>query len=372
MSTVSVVRFHSDRPVASVSRLLALAGAAECVPTDSSVLVKPNLHGGPGFTSPRVIEAVCRWARDRGAARVVVADGPFWACPPEQARGYFAAAGVYEAAASVGAEVVNLHECPYRLVRPEDPALPEEIGLSELLYECQVVINLPLLKTHFNTLVTLSLKNLKGCLRPKDKRRFHELELNSALVGLATVAAPQVTVTILDATVAVEGMGPAAGTEVEMGLLAASTDLVAVDSVGCHLAGIDPTEVRVIRDCAAAGLGLMQLERIDVVGEDVAVHRRRFRRPNEEIAEQFPGLEIVTDGACSACAMNLFEALAAIHQAGETVAAPAVAIGGRSVIEAGVALGQCTRHLKTSGGHLSGCPPSAAEMREALLGRYPM
>ncbi len=364
MSQVSLVKFAD--PLASVDEALVLAGAARIVAPGATVLVKPNLHGGHGHVSARVIEGVCRWARERGASRVWVGDGPFWACPADQAREYFRRAGLLAAAEASGAEAVNLHELPYRRLRPDDPALPEEIGLTELLFQCDAVINLPLLKTHFNTLVTLGVKNLKGCLRPKDKKRFHEMELNAALVGLAKVAQPHVSVTLLDATTAVEGMGPASGTELEMGLLAASTDLVALDSVGCFLAGIGPDEVRTIRDCARAGLGEMDLARIEVVGEDPLRHRRRFKRPNEEVAKHFPDLRIVTDGACSACAMNLFEALAGIRAEGQRVCVPAVAIGGKAQVSAGLAVGNCTRHLDTPAGHLPGCPPPTAAIRAAL------
>jgi len=364
MSTVSLVRFADPR--ASVIEAMRLAGAEATTVPGASVLVKPNLHGGHGHTSARVIEGVCRWAREQGAARVVVGDGPFWSCPAEQARQYFRQAGVYAAAEASGAEVVNFHEQPYRTIPTNDPALPDQIGLSDLLFQADVVVNVPILKTHFNTLVTLGIKNLKGCLRPKDKKRFHEMELNAALVGLAKIAAPRVTVTVLDATTAVEGLGPAAGTEVGMGLIAASRDLVAADSVGCFLAGIEPGEVRIIRDCAQAGLGEMDLGRIEVLGEDPLAHRRRFRRPNEEVAEQFPDLEIVTDGACSACVMNLFEALALIRQEGQTVSVPAVAIGGKGRIWAGLTVGACTRDMGAEGQHLPGCPPSTAEIREAL------
>jgi len=369
MSKVSLVQFGD--PVASVAEAFRLADAGEVVRPGARVLVKPNLHGGHGHVAARVIEGVCRWAREQGAAEVWVGDGPFWACPAEQAREYFRQAGLFAAAEAAGAEAVNLHELPYRKLRPNDPALPEEIGLSELLFECDAVINLPILKTHLNTLATLGIKNLKGCLRPVDKRRFHEMELNAALVGLARIAAPLVSVTLLDATTAVEGMGPAAGTEVEMGLLAASRDLIAVDALGCHLAGIDPSDVRSIRDCGRAGLGEMDVSRLQVLGEDPGRHRRRFRRPYEEVAERFPNVEIVTDGACSACAMNLFEALAAIHQEGEAIRVPGVAIGGKGRLWAGLTVGHCAQRLGAEGEHVAGCPPSTAAIRAALTASGP-
>ncbi len=365
MARVALVECK-ESPLESVRQLTRLCGADVAVPRGAKVLVKPNLHGGHGHTAARVIGAVCMWAYEQGAAHVYVGDGPFWGCSAEQADDYFRGAGLHEAAAESGAEVVNLHTLPYRILQPDDPALPDRIGVSSLLFECDVVINLPLLKTHFNTLMTLGIKNLKGCIRPQDKRRFHEMELNAAVAALCRLIAPRISVTLLDATTAVEGMGPAAGTEIEMGLLAASADIVAVDSVACYLAGIDPSEVRLIRDCAQAGLGEMDLSRIRVAGEDPARHRRRFRRPNEEIAEHFPGLQIVTDGACSGCAMNLLEALASIHQAGESVRVPAVAIGGRSRILAGLTVGNCTQRCEAAGEHLDGCPPSTEEIRRAL------
>ncbi len=364
MPVVSLVKFE-DPPVESVTRALHLAGAAGCVARGASVLVKPNLHGGPGYTSPILVEAVCRWAFDQGAARVYAGDGPFWACSSDEAREYFAGAGLHAACEATGAEPVNLHEHPYRTIRPDDPDMPEEIGLSELLFGCDTVINVPLLKTHMNTLVTLGLKNMKGCMRPKDKKRFHELELADALAGMAQVVAPHISVNILDATTAVEGMGPAAGTDVEMGLIAASTDLIALDSVGCDLAGIHPSEVRVMRKAAARGVGEMDLTRIDVVGEKVQDHRRRFRRPFEEVVANFPRLRIEAEAACSGCAMNLFQALASIADSDDEVRVPAVAIGTGARIEEGLAVGNCA---KTSGGQplVKGCPPRPHEIRSGL------
>ncbi len=367
MSRVGLVHSEGDL-LADVRRLIALCAPDLRVPRGGSVFVKPNLHGGHGFVSPRVIEAVCRWAYEQGAGRVRVGDGPYWAqSAPDTAR-YFERVGLYEAAAASGAEPVNLHCLPYRILRPGSSALPEEIGITSLLFESDMVVNLPLLKTHLQTLVTLGIKNLKGCIRPEDKRRFHEIELNAAIAELCRLVAPRVAITVLDATTAVEGMGPAAGTELQMDLLAASTDVVAVDSVGCFLAGIDPREVRIIRHCARLGLGRMDVDRIEIVGEDPIAHRRRFRRPHEDVADRFPDLEIAAERACSGCTMNLFEALAAIEDSADRVEVPAVAIGAGACVEAGLTVGDCAERR---GGcdHLPGCPPRIDEIRRALCSR---
>jgi uncharacterized protein (DUF362 family) len=56
---------------------------------------------------------------------------------------------------------------------------------------------------------------------------------------------------------------------VESGLLIASTDMVAADTLGCSLMGIDPQQVRTITLGAAAGLGESDLSRMDIVGEEL-------------------------------------------------------------------------------------------------------
>lgn len=365
MSRVALIHCEGDL-IEHVRRLLELGAPGVSVPRGATVFVKPNLHGGHGFTSPSVIEAVCRWAYERGAARVRVGDGPYWAQAAADTDRYFERIGLYEAADRSGAEPVNLHRLPYRILQPGRSALPAEIGVTSLLFESDVVINLPLLKTHFQTLVTLGIKNLKGCLRPEDKRRFHEIELNAAVAELCRLIAPRIPITVLDATTAVEGMGPAAGAELRMDLLAASTDVVALDSVACFLAGIDPREVRIIRQCARLGLGRVDMDDIEVVGEQPTAHRRRFRRPHDELADHFPGLRIVAGGACSGCTMNLLGALAAIDTRGDRVTVPAVALGAKARIEEGLAVGDCAVDCSDGCHHLPGCPPQTATIRRAL------
>ena len=45
----------------------------------------------------------------------------------------------------------------------------------------------------------------------------------------------------------------------------------------------------------------------------------------------------------------------------------AVRIGGKGQVWSGLPVGNCARATSASGDHLPGCPPSTAEIREALL-----
>lgn len=366
MSVVSLVRTGPDLE-AAFARAMALAGLSDLPLAGATVLLKPNLHGGSGYTSAEVVRAAIRWAQGLGAAQVWVGDGPFWAL--QDAGPYFAEIGVEAVCRETGARLLNFHQGEFRLLEPHSPDLPDTIGFSETLYQADVVINLPLMKTHFNTLVTLGAKNLKGCLRPVDKRTLHEMELNSALAEVNRLLKPRIAATVIDATTAMEGMGPAAATPVEMGLLIASRDLVAADAVACDLMGIEPSQVRLLHFCAERGVGEMDLARIQVVGESPQAHRRRFRLPYEALAEDFPNLRLVTERACSGCALNLMRAMEIARGAGQQITCRTVVIG-PSVLTEGETLlvGACTREGWDCAPHVPGCPPRVEAVRAGLTG----
>lgn len=363
-ATVSIVAARS-RLVDSVDEALTAAGLGACVSPGVRVLVKPNLHGGDGHTSEALMTATCRWAFEHGAREVLLGDGAYWGIG--DATSYFESCGVYRACEASGALPVDLHEYPYRLNHPGVEGVPAVLGVSRHLYECDVVINLPLMKTHFNTLVTIALKNVKGCLRRVDKRRLHECDLNHALGVVNTLVQPLVHATLCDATTAYEGIGPGHGTPVDMGLLLASRDPVALDTVCCELMGIDPAKVRLIGESAARKVGESRREAIAVVGESVEAHARRFKLPHQALAEAFPGLAIHSAHACSCCMQNLFLALEQARAEGLTPACRSLLIGPGEAGQAEILVGRCAAQGQGRGADVPGCPPPQRAIYEQIV-----
>jgi uncharacterized protein (DUF362 family) len=354
-----------DALVAAVDRALALIGQDHCVRPGDRVLLKPNLHGGPGFTSPRTIEALCRWSLDQGAGSVTIGDGGFWGMKDGTA--YFEHTGMADVARRTGADLVFFHSGKYRLHHLDSEAVPATIGVSEHLYDADVIINVPIPKTHFNTLITITLKNLKGCIRPVDKRRFHELDLHAALAAMNTLLAPLVTVNVLDGTTGYEGMGPGNADPFPWGLLAAATDPVALDATACRLMGLDPLQVRVITECVRLGVGVAEAAQIEIVGDAIADHARRFVRPHEALARAFPGLRIISDKACSVCMESLFKGLELAKEqwgAGEGLT---LLIGAGDASEAEVLIGRCACAGHSGRRAVPGCPPKPSQICEELV-----
>ena len=70
----------------------------------------------------------------------------------------------------------------------------------------------------------------------------------------------------------------------------ASADWLAADRVAVELMGFDFSRIGYLQHCAAAGLGEGDLARIEVLGERVRDHARKYRPP-ENIESQYRWLE---------------------------------------------------------------------------------
>jgi uncharacterized protein (DUF362 family) len=346
-----------------VERAVALCGAQDLVRPGDSVLVKPNLHAVMPYTTasttnPAMAAAVVRWCRRRGAARVIAGDGPFHGL--KKARRIFTETGMAEAVEEAGGEWALLDEHEFRVMDQAEEGVPSQIGVTRFAFECSKIINLALLKTHLDTMVTLGMKNLKGCVRPKDKAAFHTADVDRSLVALCRIVRPHLT--IIDGTMGMEGMGPAVGRPAGFGHLFAGSDLLATDTVAAAAMGFGPDEIRLHRLAREAGIGCGDLERIEVAGVKLSAIRRRFERPYEEAARTFGDLKILAEGACSGCKLSFYRALKAL--AGARPGAPS--LGGRTLVlgrsesddPGAIFFGQCAFKASRGRKHLKGCPPA--------------
>ncbi len=116
---------------------------------------------------------------------------------------------------------------------PQGKVLDRVEVLKEVL-DSQVLISLPVTKSHSATGVSMGIKGLMGLIW--NRTSFHDkYNINQALADLATVIKPQLT--ILDASRALVSGGPGGPGEVQKpNLIIAGVDPVAVDSYGVTVA----------------------------------------------------------------------------------------------------------------------------------------
>lgn len=249
--------------------LAPFGGLAAFVHAGDRVLIKPNLAWSrtpeqAACTSPEVLLAVIKACQEAGAAEVLVGDH---AC--DSGAIVFDLSGAAEVCKQAGVRLVDYSA--RQLYRPLAMPLGQTLRSGEApadLLDCDVYINLPTLKHHSASQVSLALKNQLGMVF--DRTPYHrergaagQDNLHRNIVDLATALRP--TLNILDATRALTTNGPKGpGVVTEPGIVCASPSICAVDAYGAKLLGHDPATIPHLTMASAAGLGEYRLDRLRI------------------------------------------------------------------------------------------------------------
>ncbi|MFE4107295.1 DUF362 domain-containing protein [Almyronema epifaneia] len=257
-ATVSLLRATTyDLPQLhrSLEQLLApLGGMAALVKPGDRVLLKPNLLTGAKptkecVTRPEVVYCVAQMVKAAGGSPFL-GDSPAFG----SARGVAEANGYLPLIERLNLPIVELHGKRYETGRAEF----SHLLLSREAMAADVVINLPKVKSHVQLTLTLGVKNLFGCVPGKMKAWWHmEAGKDRQRFGqmlVATAQAIQPELTILDGIIGHEGNGPSGGEPRDLGLLAASTDVFALDRAVVAVLNVNPQHIPTL--VAAQQLGL--------------------------------------------------------------------------------------------------------------------
>jgi uncharacterized Fe-S center protein len=143
------------------------------------------------------------------------------------------------------------------------------IPLAAELDQVDLIINLAKLKTHSLTGMTAAVKNVYGCVPGNHKKRFHmehplPLDFSKLVVDICLAVKPAFS--IIDAVVSMEGVGPRRGKPRQTGLLLASENPFALDTVAADIVGFKPEQVSTITVARTLKLPGSVLEEINLQG----------------------------------------------------------------------------------------------------------
>jgi len=299
------IRAAVENAISSICDLRSL------IEPGQTVVLKPNVFAprpAPTTTDPRVVVAVGELCREAGAGRVVVAEGRSistarYRKTANSTRACFEATGMLAAVERAGLAIVYLEDDDFVEVDLPGAQVLKKAHVPRTIMDADVFINLPVMKIHSLTTVTLAIKNLHGIVSDYDKLYRHcyrDLALARKLTDLLRIR--RIDLNVMDALVGQEADHAAEGRPVEMGLILASTDAVALDAVAGAVMGLSLDDVDTTRIAGEAGLGEADLARIEVVGEAIASVRRPFAKPDVELSEaKFPGLRLYAGDYCRSC-----------------------------------------------------------------------
>lgn len=269
MSKVAIVKGTEPQDV--TVEALEIVAAHEALPEGKPILIKPNYinakHPSTGITTDgRVVEGVVKFLKSHGLENLIIGEGSGFADTFEA----FRVAGIDALAKKWNVKLVDLNKDEFIEVKPANPLALKKVKIAKTALE-SAIISVPKLKPHRMARVTLSLKNMMGAVAPKGS--IHN-PLSEKIVDLASILKPSVAV--VDGIIAGEGH-ETSGNPVEMNLVIAGVDPVAVDAVGAAVMGIPPESVKHLRLAEERGLGTCNLKRIEVIGEPIERVRRKFR-----------------------------------------------------------------------------------------------
>lgn len=242
----------------------ALGGMGRFVRKGDTVVVKPNIGWDrapeyAGNTNPAVVASLVEMCFEAGARRVNVFDIP---CNSPQR--CYENSGIRKAAEEKGARVYFCDKWNFVKAHFDHPADMEDWPVFRDAVECDVFINVPILKHHALSGLTLSMKNLMGVCG--GTRGLMHVGLDKKLCEMAEFISPDLTV--IDAYRVLLRHGPTGGSLEDVALrktVLCGTDPCLCDSYAAVMMGKQPFDISYIKEAVGRGLGSSDIAAADIV-----------------------------------------------------------------------------------------------------------
>jgi uncharacterized protein (DUF362 family) len=248
---VAVVRYED--PLASVRKAVDLSQGLNHLPAGARVFIKPNIiywtrktvfpkYGV--ITTSRLVEDAVILLKERGIDDITIGEGmvTLKAKDKETPAHAFEMLGYNTLNKRYGVKVLDLHQRPF-----EEVALGDDVTLAfnTDFLASDFLVNLPVLKCHAQTIVSLGIKNLKGLIDIPSRKKCHnddpERDLHFMVGKLANRLPPSLT--ILDGIYSSERGPLYDGKARRTDVLVASSDMLAADMAGSLILGYPPSEI---------------------------------------------------------------------------------------------------------------------------------
>ncbi len=297
MSKVSIVKCENYKESKEKIKksLDLLGGVSKFVKKSQKILLKPNISQHfpperPANTHPEFVKAVIELVKKVGGVPIIgecsagVADG--------RTREVFEKSGMEKIAKETDTKFINFQEGPFIAKDIPNYKILEKTDFAKPLFDADVIINLPKLKTHKITFLTGAVKNCFGCIHPEERAYLHVKSLtrktfSNGLLDVYSYIKPHLN--IMDAIVSMEGNGPIHGNPKSTGLILASKDGIALDSIAAKIMNHEPSAIPTCKLGEERGIGKSELKKIKVLGEGTkdVVYKDFIRHP------KFPDIKTV-------------------------------------------------------------------------------
>lgn len=242
----------------------SLGGMKSFVKKGQTVLVKPNIGWDVspergGNTNPLLVKQIIKRCYEAGAKQVFVFDHTceYW-------KKCYSTSGIESAAKDAGAKVLSGDsEGYYQEVTIKNAWKLKKVKVHELVLSSDVFINVPVLKNHGSSGLTIGMKNMMGVVW--DRQFWHASDLQRCIADSMLIRKPDLTV--VDAYYVMKRNGPRGVSKADVLTMKSQLmgkDFVAVDAAAAKLFGSEPSQIDYIRMANDSKLGTMHLDKLNI------------------------------------------------------------------------------------------------------------
>ena len=248
----------------TVKAVEAMGGMERFVKKNGVVVIKPNIgwdrsQEQAGNTNPQVVAALIDMSFKAGAKRVNIFD-----ITCNDPRRCYINSGIEQVAKEKGATIYITDDWNVVRARFNYKSPMEGWPVFKDALDCDTFINVPILKNHALTGLTLSMKNLMGVCG--GNRGLMHNDIGPKLVDITDFISPDLT--IIDAYRILVRNGPTGGSLEDVAYkktVIAATDPTLADSYACKLVGVDPLSIPYIKVAADRKFGNYDVDRADIL-----------------------------------------------------------------------------------------------------------
>ena len=329
--------------------LMQAAHVSSMIPSSASIALKPNLvlAGTPetgATTHPGVLSGCIEYLQGEGFTDISVIESSWIGDKTDRA---MKVCGYDKVCERYGVPFYDLKKDMTRTV--QTAMRPMEITCRAL--DADFLIDLPVLKGHCQTMMTCALKNLKGCLPDREKRRFHADGLFEPIAALGAALKPSL---IIVDSICGDLNFEEGGNPIQTNRMLLGTDPVQIDAYGCRLMGLQLEDVPYIRLAEQWGAGSAKINDDDIITLNKPSDGKEYPAASGLVKRLTRGVR--SESACSACYAALVRALYLAQEEGLSVPKE-IFIGQawRGKTMRGLGIGNC---CVGASDHVKGCPPS--------------
>jgi len=355
MQKNEILVVYGNKPDEMAVKIAEAAGLADLIgDRNKRIGLKPNLvvsrpASGGATTHVEIAAGLIAYLKRNGFNNIAILEGSWVGDSTASA---FSVCGYRELAKESGVELIDTQSDACEFV--DCKGMKIEMCKSALAVE--FMINLPVMKGHCQTLITCALKNNKGIISDREKRRFHTIGLQKPIAHLNTVARNDF---ILVDGICGDLDFEEGGNPVHAGRMFAARDPVLCDAQAAELMGYKASEIPYIGLAESLGVGISGPALVRELNKSADSFLPA--KPSGKVMQL--AANIREDGACSACYAGLVFALSRLER-GDRGRFKEICIGqGFKGKRGKLGIGQCTGGFDA---HCGGCPPTGAEVLDFL------